>query len=90
MGFVRIAAYAVLTLVTVWLPYARAAETGLAVYNRHCYFCHGYAGDARTVASSMLTPAPRDFTARPLGRERMLDALRRGRVACSVTSSGCM
>jgi len=84
MGVVRIAAWAATLSVTVWLSCAGVAaaapgKNGLAVYNRHCYFCHGYSGDARTVASSMLTPPPRDFTTGPLGRERMLEALRDGR-----------
>jgi cytochrome c oxidase cbb3-type subunit 3 len=48
----------------------------------HCYFCHGYSGDARTVASGYLDPPPRDFTASDptrLTRERMLNAVRRGK-----------
>jgi cytochrome c oxidase cbb3-type subunit 3 len=56
-----------------------APPDGRDVYNRHCYFCHGYSGDARTVAASMLRPPPRDFTAQGLDRQRMLDALRHGR-----------
>lgn len=28
----------------------------------HCYFCHGYSGNADTVASTYLNPIPRDFT----------------------------
>ena len=66
------------------LPLAGAAsesapDAGRDLYNRHCYFCHGYSGDARTVAGSMLDPRPRDFTAGAPGRERMLDAVRSGR-----------
>ena len=37
-------------------------ERGRVVYNFRCYFCHGYSGDARTVAAEYLTPRPRDFT----------------------------
>ena len=37
-------------------------EKGRAVYNFRCYFCHGYSGDARTLASTYLTPRPADFT----------------------------
>jgi len=37
-------------------------ELGRKVYNFRCYFCHGYSGDARTVAASQLLPPPRDFT----------------------------
>jgi len=54
-------------------------DAGRGIYNRHCYCCHGYSGDARTVAGSMLDPRPRDFTAGALDRERMLEAVRSGR-----------
>ena len=36
-------------------------ERGRAVWNFRCYFCHGYSGDARTLASSFVEPRPRDF-----------------------------
>jgi cytochrome c oxidase cbb3-type subunit 3 len=42
-----------------------ASETmaeGRAIYNFRCYFCHGYSGNAKTVAASFLSPAPADFT----------------------------
>jgi len=39
-----------------------AAEAGREIYNYRCYFCHGYSGDAKTLASTYLTPPPRDFT----------------------------
>ena len=35
---------------------------GRAIYNFRCYFCHGYSGNARTVAASFLNPPPADFT----------------------------
>lgn len=35
---------------------------GRAIYNFRCYFCHGYSGNAKTVAASFLTPPPADFT----------------------------
>ena len=38
-------------------------ELGRRVYNFRCYFCHGYSGDARTLASTYLSPPPRDFSA---------------------------
>lgn len=65
-------------------PYARADaahEAGRAVYNARCYFCHGYSGDARTVAATVLRPPPRDFTrASPeeLAAERIRLVLRDG------------
>ena len=48
----------------------------------HCYFCHGYSGDARTVASTYLDPAPRDFTVTDpalLSREQMMAAVQQGK-----------
>lgn len=55
---------------------------GEQVYNYYCYQCHGYAGDARTLASTYLKPEPRDFSRTApdqLSVERMLDAVRHGR-----------
>ncbi len=40
-------------------------ETGRRIYNFRCYFCHGYSGDAATVAASVLQPRPRNFQATP-------------------------
>ena len=37
-------------------------STGQKIYNERCYFCHGYAGDAQTVAASFLVPPPVNFT----------------------------
>src|SRR5690606_41085313 len=56
--------------------------SGRRVYNNHCYFCHGYSGDGRTLASRYLDPPPRDFSSlRPgeLGREAMIAAVTDGR-----------
>lgn len=58
---------------------AGAHERGRAIYNFRCYFCHGYAGDARTVAATYLEPPPRDFTAGGLDAQRIRHALRHGR-----------
>ncbi len=41
-------------------------EQGRAVYNFRCYFCHGYSGDAKTLAATYLQPPPRDFSAASL------------------------
>lgn len=57
----------------------RGPRAGRDVYNNHCYFCHGYDGDARTVASRFLQPPPRDFTALEPG------ALSRGDMVRAVT-----
>jgi cytochrome c oxidase cbb3-type subunit III len=57
-------------------------ELGRSIYNFRCYFCHGYSGDAQTLASSYLDPRPRDFNATPadkLSRESMLEAVNKGR-----------
>lgn len=57
-------------------------EQGRRIYNFRCYFCHGYSGDARTLASTYLSPKPRDFTgAAPeqLSRDNMLATVEHGR-----------
>ena len=57
-------------------------EAGRRIWNFRCYYCHGYSGDARTLAARFLQPPPRDFTAlspEQLPREAMLAAVRDGR-----------
>ena len=62
-------------------------ELGRQVYNFRCYFCHGYSGDARTLAASYLSPPPRDFTAtRALQREAILQVVREGREGTAMKS----
>jgi cytochrome c oxidase cbb3-type subunit 3 len=62
-------------------------EAGRRVYNFRCYFCHGYSGDARTLAASMLEPAPRDFTrAQDLDEARAAAAVRSGVPGSGMTS----
>jgi len=66
-------------------------ELGRRVYNFRCYYCHGYSGDAKTLASEMLNPKPRDFTAvdaRELSRERMLSSVREGRPGTAMQPFG--
>ncbi len=51
----------------VWLcargdTWGQDIERGRAIYNYRCYVCHGYAGNARTLAAEFLHPKPRDFT----------------------------
>ena len=63
-------------------PATGDAVPGRAIYNYRCYFCHGYSGDARTLAATFLHPPPRDFTAtspEALTREAMIAAVRDGR-----------
>lgn len=66
-------------------------ELGRKVYNFRCYYCHGYSGDARTLASTFLDPKPRDFTAAtPAGlpRAAILAAVRDGRPATAMKGFG--
>ena len=66
-------------------------EKGRAIYNFHCYYCHGYSGDAKTLAASYLKPPPRDFTkadADELTRERMLKSVREGRPGTAMAAYG--
>ena len=66
-----------------------AHEQGRAVYNFRCYFCHGYSGNAKTLAATYLTPPPRDFssaTPHELSRERIARAVREGRPGSAMAS----
>ncbi len=59
-----------------------AHEQGRQIYNYRCYFCHGYSGNAQTLASTYLVPAPRNFTrtdAAGLPRAAMIDTVTRGK-----------
>ena len=68
-------------------PHARH-EAGRAVYNFRCYFCHGYSGDARTLAATYLEPKPRDFTRSGLTPEAIAAAVRDGRPGTAMKSFG--
>lgn len=62
--------------------HAQDHEAGRKIYNFRCYYCHGYSGDARTLARTFLSPQPADFTspgAARIGRKRMIDSIRDGR-----------
>lgn len=64
-------------------------ELGRKVYNFRCYFCHGYSGNSRTLATTYLIPKPRDFTGttpQALPREAMLKAVRDGRAGTAMKS----
>ena len=64
-------------------------EQGRKVYDFYCYQCHGYSGNARTLASTYLEPQPRNFTtADPasLNRARMIDAVTNGRPGTAMVS----
>lgn len=63
-------------------PAEATLELGRAVYNFRCYFCHGYSGDAKTLASTYLEPRPRDFRAtkpEEMPHARVLAAVRDGK-----------
>jgi len=64
-------------------------ESGRAIYNFYCYFCHGYSGNAQTLAATYLNPKPRNFTATvpdTLSREKMIDAVTNGRSGTAMKS----
>ena len=61
-------------------------ERGRAIYNFRCYFCHGYSGDARTLAATYLSPKPRDFTAAVLPLPQIQSALHQGRPGTAMKS----
>ncbi|QSX37727.1 c-type cytochrome [Shewanella sedimentimangrovi] len=42
-------------------------EAGRQLYNYRCYYCHGYSGDAKTLAASWMDPKPANFAAMSLG-----------------------
>ena len=82
--------------VASWPPASAAAaptpaqlEAGRKVYNFRCYFCHGYSGNAQTVAASFLSPPPVDFTRAEASRftpEFIVSALREGRPGTAMKS----
>lgn len=64
-------------------------ERGRAIYNYRCYFCHGYSGDARTLAASYMSPPPVNFQAADpvqMDRRRILTALENGRPGTAMKS----
>lgn len=70
-------------------PSPKQLEAGRAVYNFRCYFCHGYSGDAKTLAATYLSPAPADFTKasqETLTEQSIVAALKQGRPATAMKS----
>lgn len=62
-------------------------EAGRKIYNFRCYFCHGYSGDAKTLAATYLAPKPRDFTQdseATLSREQMIVSVRDGKAGTAM------
>ena len=71
------------------LDVAAQLVRGRAVYNFRCYYCHGYSGDAKTLAATFLTPPPADFksaTAQTLPPERILAAVSDGRPGTGMSA----
>lgn len=64
-----------------------ALALGRQVYEFHCYFCHGYSGDAKTLAARTLDPPPLNFVAAVgLTPERVEKAVRFGRPGTAMKS----
>jgi cytochrome c oxidase cbb3-type subunit 3 len=64
-------------------------ELGRRIYNFRCYYCHGYSGNAHTLAATFLNPKPVDFTSispNSLSRERMLQDIQSGRPGTAMMS----
>ncbi len=62
---------------------------GRRIYDFRCYFCHGYDGDAKTLAATFLDPPPVDFTAADPERltvEAIVRVLREGRPGTAMQS----
>lgn len=69
--------------------FADLHEEGRAVYNFRCYFCHGYSGDAKTLAATFLDPLPANFTSpahQTLSKESVIATLRQGRPETAMKS----
>jgi len=80
------AAAAAATIPVAAAPASSTAELGRQVYNYRCYFCHGYSGDAKTLATSYLNPRPRDFTQSQLTMAQIERAVREGRAGTAMKS----
>ncbi len=66
-----------------------AHEQGRRIYNFRCYFCHGYSGDAKTLAATYLQPPPRAFnrtTPSELPNAHIAAAVREGRPGTAMVS----
>ena len=62
---------------------------GKQSYDFYCYQCHGYSGDAQTLASTYLNPKPRNFartSPQQLSAEKMMAAIIHGRKGTAMVS----
>jgi cytochrome c oxidase cbb3-type subunit 3 len=62
-------------------------ERGRRVYNEHCYFCHGYSGNGRTLATRYLDPPPRAFSSLRIGainRRTLIDTVIHGKAGTAM------
>jgi len=68
---------------------AEDIEKGKLSYDFYCYQCHGYAGNAQTLASTYLDPQPRNFarsSPQQLTTEKMLATVTHGREGTAMVS----
>lgn len=66
-------------------------ERGRKIYNFRCYYCHGYSGDARTLASTYLNPPPASFQAlspEQRDRETMIEIVQHGCAGTAMPGFG--
>jgi cytochrome c oxidase cbb3-type subunit 3 len=64
-------------------------EEGRIIYEFYCYQCHGYSGEAETLAALNMRPRPRNFAATALDGvsvERMRESVSRGRPGTAMVS----
>jgi len=64
---------------------------GKKIYDYYCYQCHGYAGNAVTLAASYLNPPPRNFTAaapQELTLKLMLKTVSQGKHGTAMIAFG--
>lgn len=76
-------------ILTAQATTADAIAKGKISYDFYCYQCHGYAGDAQTLASTYLNPPPRNFTRispQQLTAEKMVAAVKHGREGTAMVS----
>jgi cytochrome c oxidase cbb3-type subunit 3 len=85
----RLAVCTAALLATAGSAQAEPDADGEAIYRFYCYQCHGYAGDAATLARANLSPPPRDFTSvrrEELPLERIVHTVLNGREGTAMVS----